>query len=267
MNEVDKLNAVFAELPAAAAAPGIPLPPISPPPSKVEVSRSRSSCLRCDGSRQVFSRTLKKTVRCPSCGARKQSTRAEMLADLAAVENRRWNMVIQRAVSTELLRARLSGLSSHLVELPPALVTIDRIMQRWAVGHGSGLPWTDEDMERIVEVEKVDDTFTERQNAAPPLSDDVQIEIDRIVGPDPDRRVGPQRALPSGRPANAVLEEDAAFVWQWWCAPISCVTMAHIRGLTIEALYLQWHRVLDLLRARFLATRHDGLVALARAAS
>lgn len=185
------------------------------------------------------------------------------LKELTASENRRWNMIIQRAVSAELMRASLPPpLADQVDSLPLHLITTNRIQQRWAVGHGDGLPWSQEDIDRIAEVEEQDDTFTVRQSRPPPLDDATQTVIDQLIGPDPERRV---RGQYPPRPVGAVPGQAGRFIWQWYCKPVTCGTMARERGMSPAGLLSYWHMILEHLRGKYIASTHEDLRSLVMA--
>lgn len=187
------------------------------------------------------------------------------LKDLTASEARRVNMLVARAVSAELLRC---SVVPGLPDLPHDLLSTERINERASVGHGSGLPLTEEDVDRIVEVEQQhEDTFTSRQSRPPALDNATQSAVDEILGPDPSRRARDHRGvwISPPRPPSAVPFSVALFYWQWYCQPITCVTMAQQRGLTMKELHDERLKVLHHLRVRYLHSPHADLIALVRA--
>lgn len=66
-----------------------------------------------------------------------------------------------------VIRAMLTGGDGSSSGLPPDLLRVDRILQRWAVSVGSGLP-----------TEVWDDTLVARP---PPLDDECAVLVDRVV--------------------------------------------------------------------------------------
>jgi hypothetical protein len=104
------------------------------------------------------------------------------------------------------------------------LRTIDRIMQRWAVGHGTGLPPEDEDKLRT---------------RPPPLDPGTQNVIDDIV--------------------KTAMDALRRFIGQWYRTEVPCKVMAAERGMSIRSLYRKWEVVLEWLREMFLAAEHPDL--------
>lgn len=132
------------------------------------------------------------------------------------------NRLVGRAVALELVRAGV-----HEAPLLDAFYSpTDRIMQRWAVGMGDGLP----------------DADVDPQSRPPPLDDVTQGLIDRIVQKSPTT-IG-------------------YFVRQWYCSPVPVTTMAALRGMDSRKLYDVWKEVLLYLKAHFELTRHPDLINL-----
>lgn len=102
--------------------------------------------------------------------------------------------------------------------LDPELVPTDRILDRWAVSVGSGLPsgnW--------------DDTPRSRP---PPLDDQTAIEVDRII-----------LQLP---------HKYKTLVVRWYKSPLPRAAIAREMGLSSRTgLYLEWRSALWYLRGRF----------------
>lgn len=103
--------------------------------------------------------------------------------------------------------------------LDPELVPTDRIMQRWAVSVGGGLPT---------------DSWDDTPEAKPPaLDDDTAIKVDRIV----------QHGL------NAKYHKLAV---RWYKSPAPRQQIAQEMGLgSRTSLYLEWRSLLWYLRGRF----------------
>lgn len=101
--------------------------------------------------------------------------------------------------------------------LPPELYPVDRVMQRWAVTQGSGLP-----------TERWDDSADSRP---PPLDDDMAYRVDRIV----------MSADPLYR----------RFLRLWYCTPIPEKQIARQLTTSRDELQLRWRSVLEWLRGQF----------------
>lgn len=223
-------------------------------------------CAHCHFTGWVTSATLATQIRCPICSRHPRQDRSGIKA-LTAGERRRVEQVLQRAALT-VARDELLA-----VELPIELLTTDRILMRWAVGHGSGLPFSDDELEELAEAAaEHSDTFTGEQAKPPPLDDRTQTVVDQIVGPDPDVRVRSAllRADPGAglyrrlRGVRSVEKPIARFVWQWYCKPVPCSVMSAERAMDERGLYAQWQSVLLELRGLFVASAHEDLVGLVR---
>jgi hypothetical protein len=239
-----------------------------PQPAKPRKNRPRAKgCARCNFTGRAYSLTLKNLVRCVHCTAPDNSR--EVLLALKEAERRR----IDQLLETAPLRRAQEELVLNL-GLPESLLTTDRILQRWAVGHGSGLPHTSEELERLADAAaEQSDTFTEEVSKPSPLDDGTQTVIDLIVGPDPEMRVRTAHldADPAAREhrrrlrANRyVSDRTARFVWEWYCKPIPCGVMASMRAIDESSLFEVWRMELGEMRAKFMGSGHRDLVALVR---
>lgn len=105
--------------------------------------------------------------------------------------------------------------------LPPDLAPIDRVMQRWAVSQGTGLP-----------TDLYDDT---PHSKPPPLDDDTLYRVDRLVvrASEPHRR----------------------FLRYWYCSPIPERQIARLLGVDRTDLQLFWRGLLGWLKGQFAAER------------
>jgi hypothetical protein len=226
-------------------------------------------CDKCSFTGIRFSAQLDQLIACPHCQPHKRVDRSA-LDTLTAAECRRSDQLLQRAVAINLV------MTEHVVvELPPNLLTTDRILQRWAVNMGSGMPYTAEEFEALAQATRDEtDAFTQEACKPPPLDDDTQTVIDQIIGPDPERGApaaqlrwdpgaGHHRWLRRAT-RQFIPVETAGFVWQWYCKPVPCAVMASQRGLDEWRLNSLWQSVLYLIRQRFLRSDHEDLVGLVR---
>lgn len=203
-------------------------------------SVSRSMCVRCEGRRLVWNQMLGKSIPCPACSRRAKQDAGPLKAlTKNAAQKRQENRLVARAVAVAILEVQ----QPQLAKLSPAHATTDRIMQRWATGMGSGLPYTTDELEQLAEeaAEQID-TFTAKQSNPPALDDATQVVIDLIVQHAPD--------------------SIGVFIRQWYCSPIPCRTMAQQRGIAHSEIYRELHAVLGCLRRLFLESRHADLIAL-----
>lgn len=145
-----------------------------------------------------------------------------------------------------------AGIEYNAPKLPLQHVPTDRVLQRWAVGHGSGLPPTSDELDLLADAAQETDTFTTRASLPPRLDDATQVVIDRIVGPHP--RLPP--------PRGCAPFEIRSFVWEWYCSPTPLTVMAAVLGIDSAKLHDIHEAVLDDLRARFQASGHADLVKL-----
>jgi hypothetical protein len=113
-------------------------------------------------------------------------------------------------------------------DLPPELVPVELILQRWAVSIGDGLPR-----------EMWDEIPSARM---PPLDDDTAIIVDQQYLRSPPR--------------------TKLFVKTWYKAPAPRRTLATTWGMTEEAVERCRPIVLNYMRWRFLETHHRPLLAL-----
>lgn len=114
--------------------------------------------------------------------------------------------------------------------IPQELLTTDRIMQRWSVANGSGLPaecWDDSRVSRV-----------------PPLDDDTALLVDEIVLKCPPK-------------TNKVIVE-------WYCKPLPTSEIARRLGMSPRSLEKSWVLSLNFLKYKFEGTNHLTLLKLLR---
>lgn len=114
--------------------------------------------------------------------------------------------------------------------IPRELLTTDRIMQRWAVANGSGLP-----------TERWDDSRVAR---VPPLDDDTALLVDQIVLKCPPK-------------TNKVVVE-------WYCRPLPTVEIARSLKMSPRSLEKSWLLSLNFLKYKFEGSNHLTLLKLLR---
>jgi hypothetical protein len=128
-------------------------------------------------------------------------------------ERRKVNRVLARAVALELLKAgdqKLTQLSVHLVPT-------NRVLERHAVGSGSGLPgdvWDDS-----------------RKSCVDPLPDRVHTVVDQLII------------------KAAYRYRD--FEQRWYCGTGSVVSIMRDLGLSRSGVYLEWHCMLEYFKYQF----------------
>lgn len=115
------------------------------------------------------------------------------------------------------------------VTLPAELATTDRVLQRWAVSIGTGLPSED---------------WRDLPARPPPLDDDTAIVVDQTILRSPERT----RKLVRG----------------WYCTDQPNHVLAARLKLTERTLICAWHVSLWYLQQRFLASKHPTLLSLLR---
>jgi hypothetical protein len=143
---------------------------------------------------------------------------------IGAIERRKINRTLSRAIGLEILR----GGNSQLRQLDEELMPTDRIMQRWAVSIGSGFA-TDEWDDRPV-------------SRPPPLDDATAIVVDQ--------------SIMKGSPRYSRI------VRSWYKTPAPSATIAESLGLSRSGLYLEWRCSLFYFRSRFIGSGHPDLVAM-----
>lgn len=143
---------------------------------------------------------------------------------IAGDQKRRMEQLVRRAVGLELAAA--AGFKNRRAD--PHYASTNRIMERWAVGIGSGLPNPDED----------------RVSRPPPLDNETQIVVDKIVQHSP--------------------RHIQMFVRQWYCSPVPCVVLAQQRGIHHSEIYDEWRAVLAYLKERFEESAHAPLMTLVK---
>lgn len=138
-------------------------------------------------------------------------------------ERRKLNRVLARAVALEIIRG-----DGKLTQLDVELVPTDRIMQRWAVGTGSGIPG--------------DEWDDSRKSTLSPLDDVTAIIVDQYILRSPHRY---QRIARS-----------------WYCGTGASITIAQSLGLSRSGLYLEWRCTLFYFKELFERSGHADLVSL-----
>lgn len=113
--------------------------------------------------------------------------------------------------------------------IPHELLTTNRVMERWAVANGSGLP-----------SERWDDN--PRQSRVTPLDDETFLVVERIVNHSPPR--------------------TNRLVWGWYMRPVPTRELARELSMSPRSLERGLHVCLNYLRWRFESTRHLTLVRL-----
>lgn len=127
-----------------------------------------------------------------------------------------------------VLKSMLGQVTTGVI--PRDLLTTDRIMQRWAVANGSGLP-----------TERWDDSRVAR---VPPLDDDTALLVDRIV-----------LKLPP---------KTHTIVVHWYCRPLPTAEIAKMLRMSPRSLEKSWVLSLNFLRYKFEGTNHLTLLKLLR---
>lgn len=115
--------------------------------------------------------------------------------------------------------------------LPLELLTTDRVLKRWAVGSGTGLP---------------SDEFDDQPRATlTPLPDDVAIDVDECI-------------LSSPRRTRTVIT-------RWYRTPEPAEVIAHRLSVSIRNLYRYHSIALNFMRWKFEGSGNTELVRLIRA--
>jgi hypothetical protein len=114
--------------------------------------------------------------------------------------------------------------------IPRELLTTDRIMQRWSVANGCGLP-----------TERWDDS---RVSRVPPLDDDTALLVDQIVLKLPPK-------------TNKI-------VVHWYCKPLPTSEIARMVGMSPRSLEKSWLLSLNFLKYKFEGTNNLALLKLLR---
>lgn len=141
---------------------------------------------------------------------------------LSGLSKREVNIAVRRAVGLEILR----GGNYQLRQLDEELMPTDRLMTRWAVSIGFGLP---------------SEEWDERPIARPPKLDDATaIVVDQAI----------MRGIPRYR----------NLVRTWYKTPTPSTSIAERLGVSRAGLYLEWRSSLFYYRGEFRATGHQGLI-------
>lgn len=107
---------------------------------------SAPDCSHCNDTTRVFSKTLGRRIKCPECTRPlPHDPQAIEQLRLAGDEERRVQEAgrqIRAAVQLAIMEAQGKRVRFYLRD--PQLLAMDRIMQRWGVGHGNGGPLPDD---------------------------------------------------------------------------------------------------------------------------
>lgn len=114
--------------------------------------------------------------------------------------------------------------------IPRELLTTNRLMERWAVANGSGLP-----------SERWDET---RAAKPPPLDDDSALVVDRIVLSCPPK--------------------THRIVVGWYCRPLPTIEIARQLGMSPRSLEKAWLLSLNFLKWKLEGTNHLTILRLLR---
>lgn len=137
-------------------------------------------------------------------------------------ERRLLNNVLRRAVSLEILRQY----NPRMRMLDEELLGTDRVLQRWAISVGSGMP-----------VEDWDETPVSRLS---PLDDVSAIIVDQII----------LRSSPRTK----------ALIIPWYRGTGSVTTLMERLGVDRNGLHLEWRAALFYLRSKFQESGHKELI-------
>lgn len=143
-----------------------------------------------------------------------------------AADVRKNNRLLARAVALEVIR----GGDHRLATLDMELMPTDRVMQRWSVSIGSGLPrdeWDDDPRSR-----------------PPPLDDVTATVVDQIVLRAPTRTKG--------------------LIKDWYKTPAASTVIANRMGISRSGLYLEWRAALTYVKFRALESKHADLIKLVK---
>lgn len=140
-------------------------------------------------------------------------------------ERRQVNRVLARAVALEIIR----DANTKLCHLDHTLMPTNRVMERWAVGSGDGMPSDEWDDSR-------------KSSRMPPLDDYTHIIVDQAI-----MRAPSQHSL---------------LVRQWYWGSGSTTTIAQRLGLSRCDLYVAWRNSLLYFRETFRASGHRDLINL-----
>lgn len=130
--------------------------------------------------------------------------------------------------AASVLKAMLGEATTGVI--PAELLTTDRVMQRWAVANGTGLP-----------SERWDDS---RVSRVPPLDDHTAMIVDQIVLKCPPK-------------TNKI-------VVLWYTKPLPTVEIAKLAGMSPRSLEKAWLLSLGFLKYKFESTNHLTLLKLLR---
>jgi hypothetical protein len=167
----------------------------------------------------------------PGCGAMNAEF-VEIDPPVTAAEvravTRKVNRLVAQAVRLEMAR---DGLPPALAGTDPYLMPVDRILKRWAVSIGNGMP---------------SDTWDDRHECSvPPLDDPTAVIVDQVIMHSPNR--------------------IRWLVRRWYKSPDSSTTIAEFLRVSRSGLYLEWRAALGYLRGRFEATCDKTLLSILNA--
>lgn len=143
---------------------------------------------------------------------------------LNGAEKRKVNRVLARAVALEILREG----NQQLAQLDIVLVPTNRILERWAVGSGDGIP--------------SDEWDDSRKTRLSPLDDGTHIVVDQII-----------------LKAPSVYSHLAR---RWYCGVGNTFVLAAEMGLSRSGLYLEWRCALFFFKREFENSKHTDLINL-----
>lgn len=199
-------------------------------------------CDLCQDRRKLFSRSLNRMITCPVCTRRPRNDTSGMRA---LIQNEADRQQIQQARALAAALKHAERISSRVKRLNPQRAPVDRIMQRWSVGEGSGLPYTSDELDMAAQAAAEQaDTFAAPPAKSPPLDDETQIIVDRVVIRSP--------------------KETKYLIRQWYCSTKAVQVIAADCGVHRSHIYRRWHDALDYLRYRFEIVAHPTLMRLMR---
>ncbi|MGH8259687.1 MAG: hypothetical protein ACREUG_08350 [Steroidobacteraceae bacterium] len=184
-----------------------------------------TKCTRCEGRKSIWSESHRKLIRCPACTGMGSAAAERLVSELTAVERRR----IEQASRTIRAAVRLALMEHRnpCLIVEPTKRAVDRVMQRWAVGHGSGLPPEDPGALKC---------------RPPRLDEDLQLLIDDVVNRAPD-----------------LIRH---FIGEWYRTETPPDVMARRWGMSVASLYRRWDLILEWLDLMFRGAKHAGLLRL-----
>jgi DNA-directed RNA polymerase specialized sigma24 family protein len=206
-------------------------------------------CNLCQDRHRLFSPMLKRMIKCPGCTRRARNDPSGLRVISQNEAERRQAEIDRSAMrrAKELVEALefAERVSSRAKNLDPRRAPVDRVMQRWSVGEGSGLPYTSDELDMAAqEAAEQADTFTAPPAQSPPLDDESQIIVDRTVLHAP---------------------KDTRFlIRQWYCSGKPVRVIAEDCDVSPRHIYRFWHDALDYLREKFQDSANVTLLRLIR---